>query len=127
MWYAYAFAARVRAARIERRRLALRHFRRRAEHLRRRSLVEPGVEAQLAHRLEHADRPHAGHGRRVLRNVERHADMRLGAEIVDLVRAGSILSAWLIDEASVEIAEHQPQPDVRRRADPGRGGRSARC
>ena len=79
----------IGAARIERRRLLLRHLLHEAVELRRRGLVEAArlLHAEDAQRLEqaqHADGVGVGG---VLRALERHGHVALGGEIVDLGRA----------------------------------------
>ncbi len=75
----------IRAPRIERRRLVLRHLLRLAEHLGGRGLVEASAGADLAHGLEHAhDAKRIGVGG-IERLLEGKADEALRREIVDLV------------------------------------------
>ncbi len=80
---------RVRRARIERRRLALRGLEHLAEHLRARGLVEARVLDQPADpdRLEQAQRAERVGVGRVLGRLERDGDVALGGEVVDLVGA----------------------------------------
>lgn len=75
----------VRAPRVERRLLVLRR-RCRAEHLRRRRLIDPGVDTARADGLQQPDGSETGDVTGVQRGVERHADMRLRTQVVDLVR-----------------------------------------
>ena len=74
----------VRTAGIERRGLLLRDFLHLAVEFAGAGLVEPGVNAGLAHRLEQAERTDAGNFDGVLGNIEAGADVALGAEVVDL-------------------------------------------
>ena len=69
--------------------LALRNFRRLAEHLRRTRLVEPrGAAAALvviAQRLQQSERAQPDHVRGVFRLIERDAHVRLRRQVVHLV------------------------------------------
>ena len=76
----------VGAARVERRRLGLRHLAHLAEHLRRARLVEADLRVDEADRLEdprHAERGGLAGEHRL---AERGLDERLRREVVDLVR-----------------------------------------
>jgi hypothetical protein len=87
----------VRRARVEGRRQRLRG-RRRAEHLRARGLVEAHVAlagvTEMAHGIEHTKHPQARDITRIFRLFERDFDVRLGAQIVDLV------GLYLVDDVS---------------------------
>jgi hypothetical protein len=76
------------------RRLLVLGGRRGAEHLRARSLVEAGLDASVADRFEQPDRSHARDVIRVLGNVERHAHVRLGSEVIDLVGLDLVNEAY---------------------------------
>ncbi len=102
----------VGAARLERRRLALRR-RCPAEHLAGRRLVEAHalVEARLADRLQQAQRPQRHRRGGVLGDVEADADVALRAEVVDLVGLHGAQRA--VQRAGVvEIAVDQTQAVV---------------
>ena len=77
----------VGAARVEGRRLALRHFLHQAVELRGRGLVEARLapEPEEADGLEQAQRSQRIDVGGVFRRLEAHRDMGLGAEVVDLV------------------------------------------
>src|SRR5579885_427028 len=79
---------RVRALRVERRRLVVNDAgaRRRAEHLAGRGLVEARAGAVLAHRVEEADDDVGVRLPRRARVGERGADARLAGEVVELLR-----------------------------------------
>ena len=116
---------RVGAARVERRRLALRR-RGAAVELARARLVDADWLARASHGLEHAHRAEPRDLARVLGRVEGHAHVALRAEVVDLVglhRADDRLQARRV----VEIAVVEPQPAAYAREDRRRGGRSGRC
>ena len=78
---------RVRRTRVERRSLALWAFDDLAEHLRARGLIEPrlGGEAADPDRLEQAQRSHGVCIRGVFGCFERHGDVALRREVVDLL------------------------------------------
>ena len=75
----------VRAARIEGRRLGLRHLHHFAEHLRTRRLVEAYGAAAVADRLERAGHPKRGELAGQDRLAPRRRDERLRGEVVELV------------------------------------------
>jgi hypothetical protein len=77
----------IGALRLEGGRLTL-GGRRRTEHFTGGGLVETGFDPRLPYCLEEADRSETGHVAGVLRHVEAHPDMALGAEVVDFVRPG---------------------------------------
>jgi len=56
-----------------------------AEHLAGRGLIESGVDSGLADRLEEPQRPQSRNIPGVLRHVEAHPHMALGAEVIDLI------------------------------------------
>ena len=104
--------ASVRAARLERSRLALRRLGA-AEHLAGRGLVEPDalVEARLPNRLQQAQRAQRDRGGRVLGNVEADAHVALRAKVVDLVRLDSAQRS--VQRAGViQVAVDEPQAIV---------------
>ena len=76
----------VRGARVERRRLLLRHLLHLAVQLARGRLVEARLHAREANRLQQAHRAERVHVARELGRVERHAHMALCRQIVHLVR-----------------------------------------
>ena len=79
------FRAPVRAAGIERRRLALGRLDRSAIHLGRRCLVETRHDPDLPDRFEQPDGPEPGDLRRILGDVEADADVALRSEVVHFV------------------------------------------
>ena len=118
----------VGAARIERRRLALRRLLDLAVQLRGRGLVEAGrlLEAQDADRLEQAQRAERVGIGGVFRRLEAHLDVALRREVVDLVRLD------LLDEADQvggvgQVAVVQEEARVRLVRVGDRGGRCGRC
>ncbi len=76
----------IRAARVERRRLLLRHLLHQPEHFRRTGLVEPRLDAHLADRLEQAHRARGGDVGGVFGRVETHPHVSLGRQVVHLGR-----------------------------------------
>src|SRR5262249_39987084 len=98
----------VRAARMERRRLALRRLRHLAEHLARAGLVEATPDALLADRVQQPLGSHPGRIGRVLRDVEADPYMALRAKVVDLIRTDP--AHQLVERRPVaQISEHQLQ------------------
>ena len=105
------FGGAVGAAGVEGRRFILGR-RRGAEHLAARSLVKAGFDAAPAEGLEEARRPQGGDISRVFGEVEAHADVALGAEMVDLIGpevVGEI--GHLLGIGQVPIMEKEP--DIR--------------
>ena len=76
----------IRTARVERRRLLLRHLLHQPEHLRRTGLVEPRLDAHLADRLEQPHRAGGGDVGGVFGRVETHPHVALGRQVVHLGR-----------------------------------------
>src|SRR5437588_8139815 len=76
----------IGTARPKRRAFGLRNLLRFAEHLAAGGLVKTRSDSGFTNCLQNTNRPHASDIRRVLGNVETHADMALGAEMIDLVR-----------------------------------------
>ncbi len=104
---------RVGRAGVEGRPLRLRRLLHEPEHLRAARLVDPGVEPEVAHRVEHAQDADRGDVRRVLRHVERDLHVALGGEVVDLVRLERLESAReavLVDQ--VAVVQDELVPDV---------------
>ena len=78
------FRAAIGAARVEGRCFLLRNLQNLAVHLGARSLVETGFDPRVENRVQEANGAEAGDVSGVLGRVEAHADMALGAEVVDL-------------------------------------------
>ena len=95
----------VGAPRVERRRLLLRRLHHLAVHLGAGGLVEADLLARVVlhvtNRLEQAERAHGGDVGGVGRLVEAHADVALGGEVVDLLRAD------LTDQSDQTVAVRQ--------------------
>ena len=104
----------VRGARIERRRLPLRRFLHLAEHLGRRRLVEARLllEPEDADGLEDPQRAERVGVRGVLRRLERHRDVALRGEVVDLVGLDLLDHADQVRGVG-EVAVVQVQPGAR--------------
>ena len=76
----------VRRTRVERRLLILRHLERLSEELGRRCLIETRLRHDLSNRLQQTDGAEPRHISGIGGHGERDADVRLGGEIVDLIR-----------------------------------------
>src|SRR5438270_641357 len=96
---------------MERRRLQLRRGRV-AEELRGGCLIEPRLDAALAHSLEQADGSESRHLRRVFGHVEGNADVGLRSQVVDLVWLHRAQNA-IERRAVVEIAINEIEPPIR--------------
>ena len=99
----------VRAARVERRRLALGNLLHLAEHLRGAGLVEADVGVDEANRIEHAGDPEGGRLAGEHRLAEAGLDERLRRQVVDL---GGPVVPQDVDERDLveQVARHQLQP-----------------
>ena len=102
---------------MERRRLALRRLDDFAEHLRARRLIEPRAldEAADPDGLEQPQRAERVGVRRVLGGLERHGDMALRREVVDLLRSDFLHDAnevRRIGQVAV-VQDHAPVGFVR--------------
>ena len=85
-----------------------------AEELRCRRLVEPALRPRQSHDLEQSEDTHGVDARRVLRFVERDADMALARKVVDLVRLHANdhrLQAERVDQVAIMEFERQPPLD----------------
>ena len=80
----------IRTARVERRRLALRHLAHQAKHFAARRLIKTRLGGAFANRLEQPHGCHPRHIPGVFRDVEAHAHVALRAEMVDLVRLNRV-------------------------------------
>src|SRR3990172_2265743 len=81
-----SLCAAVRRTRIERSLFGLRRLASFAEELRGRRLIEPGTNTSFANCFQQAHSPQARHFSGVFGHIKTDSHMRLGAEIVDLVR-----------------------------------------
>ena len=99
-----------------------------AEQLRCGGLVEadPVGHPQEPDRLEQAERAQGVDVGGVLGFLEAHRDVRLRAEVVDLVGLDIAHDAGEVGGVG-EVAVVQEQPAIVGRAGPGRGGRCAAC
>jgi hypothetical protein len=107
---------RVRRPRVEGRRDALRHLLHLAVELRRGGLVELGLllEATDADGVQQAQRADAVDIGCVLWAFERHSDMALGTEVVDLVRLHELNDAHEAGAvAQITVMQHQPLTELR--------------
>ena len=80
-----------------------------AEQLRRRGLIEPGLECELPDGIQNPQRPQTGHFGGVFRAFKAHMDMRLSCQVVDLI--GTRLVQCVIDRrrvCQVSLAKMQP-------------------
>ena len=103
--------SRVRAPRIKWRGLVLRGLEDLAEHLRGRRLVEARIQTQASDRLQDPHRAHGVDIDGVLGNLERHLDVRLRRQVVDLL--GLKLLQHAVQRGPVlEIAVHQVKTGV---------------
>ena len=95
---------------MERRALALRRFLGEPVELRRRRLIETRLvgQAEEPDRLEHSQRSHRVDVGRVFRALERHGDVTLRAEVVDLVRLNFLEDARQVAAVGqIAVVQHE--------------------
>jgi nucleoside-diphosphate-sugar epimerase len=80
------FGTTVRTARVKRGPLGLRHLAHEAKHFAGGGLVKAGLDPALADGFQDADHPQTGHVAGVLGQLETHPHVRLGCQVIDLIR-----------------------------------------